>query len=89
MEGFRTVQLSDIRPGDEIIVECKRWNYRDGVPRPSVFIRTKAYSHRTVSGPTIILRAEMSIEFPEVAPWALGWIYAGNDGKHQMWRRET
>lgn len=89
MEGFKAVQSSDIRTGDEIIVERKRYRYHDGVPIPSQYIRAMAYPHRTVAGPTMILRPEPSIEFPEIAPWALGWTYASNDATHQMWRRES
>ena len=87
MEGYKSVRTTELNDGDEVIVERRRFQ-PNGTPGASLYYRAVAKPHGTVAGPTMILVAEPSIEWPEIAPWALGWIYAGNTGTEQMWRKK-
>ena len=88
MEGYRRVNTSDLHVGDVVIVERKHFDYKSGAPRPSDYFRAIVGQHRTVAGEAFRLTGEPDWEFPQIPPWAMGWIYAGNGAMEQMWMRE-
>lgn len=87
-ELYERVNASQISLGDEVIVERRRWSYRDGKPLPSYFYRTIVSEHNTVSGMMKHLVAMPTLEWPQIPAWSLGWIYAGNTATEQMWRKK-
>ena len=87
-EEFEPVNINDLHVGDEVILEQKHFTYKYGYPMESTFLRTIVGSHMTVGGEAFHLVNEPNIEFPVFAEWGNDWIYAGNDGMTQMWRRK-
>ena len=84
---YERVTAFDLHVGDEVIVECLRFDYKKGFPIDSDYYRTIAGEHRTVAGMAFHLANEPNIDFPRIAPWQGRWIYAGNNGATQMWRK--
>ena len=87
-EGWERVSNSDLRVGDEIVLERKHFDYKKGNPLDSTYYRTIVGEHKTVSGMMFHLVNEPNVEFPEIAPWYGRWVYAGNGLTEQMWRRK-
>ena len=87
-ELYERINASQINVGDEVIVERRRWSYRDGKPLPSYYYRTIAIDHKTVAGKTRQLVAMPNLVWPQIPAWSLGWIYAGNTATEQMWRKK-
>ena len=88
-EGWEAVGVSDLNIGDEIILECRHYEYKTGYPIESTYYRTIVGEHRTVSGMMKHIANEPTYEFPNIAPWNGRWIYAGNSATEQMWRRKA
>ena len=88
IEDYEPVSISDLHVGDEIIMERKRFDYKKGFPIESVYYRTIVGRHKTVGGMMFDLTNEPNLEFPDFAPWYSKWIYAGNSGVDQMWRKK-
>lgn len=86
-EGYEPVIAPDLHVGDEVILESRRFDYKKGFPIDSEYFRTIVGEHRTVAGMAFHLANEPNIDFPRIAPWQGRWIYAGNDGVTQMWRK--
>lgn len=87
IDGYTTVNASDLNVGDVVIVERKHFDYKTGKPVEPEFFRTIVGEHNTVSGPMKHLVSEPSTEWPLIPQWQGRWIYAGNDALTQMWRR--
>lgn len=87
-DDYEPINGSDLEDGQEIIVEHKRWDYKSGYPVESLFYRAIVGHHKTVSGDMFHLVNEPDVNFPLIAPWQSRWIYAGNNGNTQMWRRK-
>lgn len=85
-EEYEPVDETDLAIDDVVIVEHKRYAH-NGTPTRSLFFRARVGEHRTVSGPRKHLINEPDVNFPNIAPWQ-GWIYAGNNGVTQMWRKK-
>lgn len=88
-EEYEEVNEPDLSVDDVVIVERKRWDYNSGAPKRSLFFRARVGEHRTVAGPKKHLVNEPDLDFPNIAPWQQGWIYAGNDSMIQMWRAKN
>ena len=88
MDGYRRVNTSDLKIGDIVIVERRHFAWGTGKPLPSEYFRAIVGKHRTVAGDAFHLTSEPNWQFPEIPPWAMGWIYAGNGAMEQMWMKE-
>ena len=87
-EGYRQVRTADLHVGDIVIMERRHFDYKSGRPVESEYFRAVVGEHMTVAGPALHLKADPSFEWPQIPPWQLGWIYAGNNELEQMWREE-
>lgn len=89
MPGYKRIDLNDLEPGMEVILEQKFWKTIDGeYTCVSEFYRTIANTHMTVSGEAWHLTQSPNCDWPQFPPWALEWIYAGNNNYLQMWAKE-
>ena len=88
-EEYEAVRSAEIRDGDEIIVEHMRWEYKRGTPVASEYYRTMAQPAGRYGERTHKLRHIPSVEWPSIAPWQLGWIWADTDGNTRFWRRKA
>ena len=88
-EEYEQVWTVDMHDGEEIIVEHMRWGYKNGHPVASEYYRTVAKQTRRYGATEFKLYAEPSVEWPSIAPWQLGWIWADTDGNTRFWRRKA
>ena len=87
MDGYKRISTKDLADGMEVIVESMHWDNL-GRKIASDFYRAIVGHHRTVAGDMFHLVSEPVLDWPQIPPWQLGWIYAGNDGHIQMWVKE-
>ena len=87
-EGYEPVNTSALNVEDVIILERKHFKMKTGEPVPSTFYRCVVGEHKTVSGMMKHLVNEPDFDWPQIAEWGNEWVYAGNDGIHQMWKKE-
>lgn len=87
-EDYERVNEPDLQDGQTVIVERLKFEYKHGYPIDSDYFRAIVGHHSTVSGLRAHLVNEPDVYFPQIAPWQSRWIYAGNDGNHQMWRKK-
>lgn len=85
---YARVDANDLQVGDIVIVEHIRFDYDTGRPVESVYYRAIVGEHMTVGGMMFHLINEPDLSFPNIATWSCGYIYAGNSGTCQMWKRE-
>lgn len=88
-EEYEAVLQVDLHDGDEVVVEKLRYEYKTGRPAASEYYRTVAKQCRRYGTRTYKLYAEPSVEWPSIAPWQLGWIWADTDGNTRFWRRKA
>lgn len=88
-EGYEAVIESDLRIGDEVILERRRFEYKTGAPVDSEYFRAIVGEHNTVAGPRKHLVNEPTVAFPLIAPWGARWTYAGNSETQQMWKMSS
>ena len=88
MEGYRSVNGTELVDGQEVIVEFRHWDYKTGAPVESDFYRTVVGHHRTSAGIMAHLVPEPTVEWPQIPQWQGRWIYAGNNVQMQMWVKE-
>ena len=89
IDGYTTVNASDLSVGDVVIVERKHFDYKTGRPVESEYFRSIVGEHRTVAGMAKHLVSEPTVEWPAIPQWQGRWVYAGNNGMTQMWRRQS
>ena len=89
IDGYTTVNASDLSVGDVVIVEQKHFDYKTGRPVESEFFRAIVGEHSTVSGRMKHLVSEPTLEWPSIPQWQGLWTYAGNNAVTQMWRRKS
>ena len=87
-EGYEAVNTNNLNTGDVILLERKHFEKKTGKPVQSTFYRCVVGEHKTVSGMMKHLVNEPDFDWPQIAEWANEWVYAGNDGVHQMWKKE-
>jgi len=86
-EEYTRVDANNLKVGDIVIVEHIRFDYDTGTPVDSIYYRAVVGEHMTVGGPMFRLINEPDLSFPNIATWSCGYIYAGNSGTCQMWKR--
>jgi len=86
-EGYERYRNELLPDYTVVIVERLKFDYKTGAPKDSEYFRGVTLKCRTVSGPVLRIYNEPDVEFPAIAGWSLGWIYANNDAVTRIWRK--